>query len=215
MQLPVESDTLRTVVGTVVLFAALVAFTEATIRSFAPVLLPSASMLIYEIADDVYDLPDGTSWTVYGLGLVAAGAALVFSYTVWLGVTVFSIGGWFVLDGATTIRYGPARTPHEFVSGPEDEAMLRMQIMNKAHQNLRNTTEPQTVEELAESCDLTESRVESALNYMEQRSQVSHTEEGYRAKPQRWGRATPVARFLFWLPRRTFRPFKRMFYNDR
>ncbi|ESS03971.1 MAG: hypothetical protein A07HR67_00951, partial [uncultured archaeon A07HR67] len=37
MTLPVESDTLQTIVGSVAVFAALVAFTDATVRSFAPV----------------------------------------------------------------------------------------------------------------------------------------------------------------------------------
>ncbi len=51
--------------------------------------------------------------------------------------------------------------------------MLRMQILNTVHRTLRESNQPHTPAELAEVCDLTESRVRSALEYLEQRDQVT------------------------------------------
>lgn len=210
MDLPVTGDTLRTFVGAVGVFAALVMFTEYTVRSLAPVLILSAGMLTYSAMDEAYDLPDGTNWLGYGLGLVAVGVFLTLSYTTWIGGVAVLAGLWFVLDGAVTIRYGSARTPHEFVSGAESEAMLRMQILHTVHRTLRESDQPRTPAELAEACDLTESRVRSALEYLEHRDQVSRTDGEYRAVPQTWGRLTPVVRLGIWLPHRLLRPFRQV-----
>lgn len=210
MNLSVTDDTLRTFVGAVGVFAALVVFTEYTIRSLAPVLILSAGMLTYSAMDEAYDLPGGTNWLVYGLGLVAVGVFLTLSYTAWIGGVVLLVGLWFVLDGAITIRYGSVQTPHEFVSGAESEAMLRMQILHTVYRTLRESDQPHTPTELAEACDLTESRVRSALEYLERRGQVSRTDEEYRAVPQTWGRLTPVVRFGAWLPHRILRPIRQV-----
>jgi hypothetical protein len=210
MNLPVPDDTLRTFVGAVGVFAALVVFTEHTVRSLEPVLILSAGMLTYSAMDEAYDLPSGTDWLVYGLGLVAVGVFLMLSYTAWIGGVALLAGFWFVFDGAVTIRYGSARTPHEFVSGAESEAMLRMQILHTVHRTLRESDQPHTPAELAEACDLTESRIRSALEYLEQRGQVSRTEGEYRAVPQTWGRLTPVVRFGVWLPHRILRPVRQV-----
>ncbi|ESS06664.1 MAG: hypothetical protein A07HB70_01385 [uncultured archaeon A07HB70] len=207
---PVERDTLLTVGGTLLLFAVLVGATEATVRSFAPILGLFGGMLAYEVADDLYDLPDGTNWTVYGLGIGFAGVVFALNHVVWAGGLLVVTGAWFVVDGATRIRYGSVQTVHEFVSGLEDDAMLKMQVMNTVYRTLRGSDDPLTVAELAECCDLTESRVGSALDYMEHRGQVISTGAGYRAKPQRWGKATPVARALRWVPRRVVRPVTRV-----
>jgi hypothetical protein len=127
---------------------------------------------------------------------------------------VLLVGLWFVLDGAITIRYGSVQTPHEFVSEAESEAMLRMQILHTVHRALRESDQPHTPAELAEACDLTESRVRSALEYLEHRGQVNRSEKGYRAVPQTWGRLTPVVRFGAWLPHRILRPVRQV-RNDR
>jgi DNA-binding transcriptional ArsR family regulator len=210
MNFPVTNDTLQTFLGAVVVFGVLVVFTEHTVRSLAPVLILSAGMLTYSAIDEAYDLPSGTNWLVYGLGLVAVGVFLTLSYTTWIGGVVLLAGVWFVLDGTVTIRYGSARTPHEFVSGAESEPMLRMQILHTVHRTLRESDQPHTPTELAEACDLTESRVRSALEYLERRGQVSRTDGEYRAVPQIWGRLTPVVRFGAWLPHRILRPVRQV-----
>ena len=163
MNPPVTDNTLRTFVGAVGVFAALVTFTEHTVQSLAPVLILSAGMLTYSAMDEAYDLPNGTNWLVYGLGLVAVGVFLTLSYTAWIGGVALLAGFWFILDGAVTIRYGSARTPHEFVSGAESEAMLRMQILHTVHRTLHESDQPHTPTELDGACNLTESRVRSAV----------------------------------------------------
>jgi len=68
MNLSVQDDTLRTFVGAVCVFTALVVFTENTIRSLAPVLILSAGMLAYSVVDETYGLPNGMNCLVYGIG---------------------------------------------------------------------------------------------------------------------------------------------------
>lgn len=210
MNTPIKDKTIRTAVGAAGVLAALVVFTDYTLRSLAPVLLLSAGMLAYTTADDIYDLPEGTNRIAYGLGVVASGVFLTFSYVSWFGAVALVVGLWFALDGATTVRYGPARKPHRFGSGPESEAMLRMQIMNTVYRTLREDDETKTAAELAEACGLTESRVASALDYLEHRDQVELTREGYRTIPRKWGWATPLVRVVSWVPRRVLRPLHRL-----
>lgn len=211
MALPIEDDTLRTAAGAAGVTAALVVFTEYTLRSLAPVLLLSAGLLAYGAVDEAYDLPRGSNAAAFGVGLVAAGAFVAIEGAIRAGGAVVVVGCWFALDGATTARYGPVRTPHRFVSGPEPEAMLRMWILNAVHRRLRERDGPHTAAELADACDLAEPRVASALEYLERRGQADRTGDGYHAAPRNWGRATPAVRFLAWLPRRTVRPFHRVY----
>ncbi len=210
MSVSVERDTLQTVGGALLLFAALAGVTDATLRSFAPLLGLLGGVLGHELADDLYDLPDGTGWVVYGLGAGVAGVVLAFDSATWVGGLLTAAGAWAVLDGATMVRYGQVRSTHEFASGAEDEAVRRMLVLNGVYRTLQESDRPQTAERLADSCDLTQSRVDSALDYLEHRDQVARTGERYRAKQQTWGRMTPVARGLAWVPRRVVQPVERL-----
>lgn len=206
----VENDTVRTAVGAAGVFAGLVTFTGATVQSLAPVVILSAGMLAYSAADEAYALPNGTNGIAYGVGLIVAGVFLVATDTAWIGGGVVVTGCWFVFDGAMTTRYGRAQTPHNFVSGPESEALLRMQILNTVHQTLRNNAEPQTVNDIVEACEFSEPRVRSALEYLSRRDQVERIDAGYQLGPQKWGQLTPAARFISWVPRRVLRPFQQI-----
>jgi hypothetical protein len=206
----IERDTLQTIGGTLLLFAVLIGFTDATLQAFAPLLGLFGGMLVHEVAEDLYDLPEGTNWFIYGLGIIFSGAVLVFTYSVWAGGLLVAAGAWFVLDGTTKIRYGPVSSTHEFVSESENDAIPKMLALNKVYRTLQNSNQHRTVKELAASCDLAEPRVNSALNYLEHRDQVAYTNKGYRAQPQKWGKATPLIRFLKWLPRRVVQPAKRV-----
>lgn len=151
MALPLEDDTLRTAVGAAGVFTALVVATGSTLRSLAPVVILSAGMLAYSAADEAYDLPDGADGIAYGVGLVAVGALLTLRYATRFGGVVLLAGVWFVLDGATTVRYGRARTPHRFVVGPDAEATLRMQVLHTVSRRLREADGTRTPEDLADA----------------------------------------------------------------
>lgn len=211
-----QNTHLRELVGSLGILAVFVVFTDMTLRTIVPIVVLLSGLVGHDIADDRYGLPNGANVLVYGATVVVAGAywALI-GPTPWVG-SVLAVGGlWFVFDGATTIRYEPSQTTHEYVADLDGEsgageAMLRMQTLNVVYQTLRDATEPATVSELATDVDLTESRVASALGFLESKGQVERIDDRYRAEPPRWGRLTPVVSFLTWLPKRTLRPFRRI-----
>ncbi|WP_049920909.1 hypothetical protein [Halopiger djelfimassiliensis] len=210
-----ENTALRTAVGAVVVLAALVWVTEMTLRTAVPLVVLLAAMTVLDVVDAEYDLPDGTNGLGYGTAVFVAGAYVaVIDPSPRVGGLLALAGLWFAFDGATTVRYAPSRTKHEYVSDLDDdgsgEVLLRMQTLNVVYQGLRDAAEPKTATALAADLDLTDSRVESALGYLETRGRVERIEGRYRATPPRWGRLTPVVRFLVWLPRRLLRPFHRL-----
>jgi len=209
-----ENKILRTIVGTIGVLTALVIFTDTTLRGIAPLAFIFTTVMTHEALDEIYDLPEGANWSVYGASVFVVGAYLVLSYpTPWIGGLLALAGLWFVFDGVTTIRYGPSQTEHEYVSDLDDEMgemMLRMQTLNVVYQALNDAPEPQTAPEVATEVDLTESRVESALGFLESKGRVVRVGDRYRAEPPRWGRVTPVVDFLVWIPRRFFRPFRQI-----
>lgn len=212
-----ENKPLRTIVGTVGVLVALVAFTEITLQTVAPVAFIFIALMAHDVVDETHDLPEGTNWIVYGASVAVAGTYIaVADLTPWVGGLLALAGLWFVVDGATAIRYGPSRTKHEYVSDLDDEMgelMLRIQTLNVVYQTLADAPEPQTAEALATDVNLTESRVESALGYLESTGRVERVGNQYRAEPPRWGRVTPGVEFLVWLPRRVVRPFHRVAAN--
>ena len=112
--------------------------------------------------------------------MFVVGVYWVLSYqTSWVGGLLALAGLWFVFDGVTTIRYEPSRTEHEYVSDLDDEMgemMLRIQTLNVVYQALRDAPEPQTAAELATNVDLTESRVNNALEFLESKDRVEQVE---------------------------------------
>jgi len=209
-----ENKILRTVVGTVGVLVALVLFTEMTPRTVAPITFIFGAMMAHEAIDEAYGLPEGANWLAYGASLFVAGIYLaVADLAPWVGGLLALAGLWFVFDGATTIRYGASRTTHEYVSDLDDESgetMLRMQTLNVVYQALKDTAEPQSPEELATDLDLTESRVERALGFLDSEGRIEQLGGQYRAESPRWGRVTPIVEFFVWLPRRVVRPFRRI-----
>lgn len=211
-----ENSHVREIIGTVGVIALLLIFTEMTWRTIIPLIVLFAGMVGHDIADERYDLPDGTNLLVYGTTVVIVGAYLAALGGMWLGGLLALVGCWFALDGATTVRYEPRQTTHEYVSGLDNqasEAMLQMQTLNSIYQRLRTTDEPQTPSALAADLDLTVSRTESALDFLVSKGRVKQVEDRYRAKPSRWGRLEPAVRLLRWLPRRVLRPFNRIATN--
>lgn len=211
-----ENSHLREFVASLGILTVFVVYTDMTLRTLVPLVVLLSGLVGYDIADEWYDLPDGTNWLVYGMTVVIVGAYLtVIGPAQWLGSLLALVGLWFVFDGVTTIRYEPPQTTHEYVADLDGEsrageAMLRMQTLNVVYQALRDADEPAAVSELATDVDLTESRVESALGFLESKGKVVRIDDRYRAEPPRWGRLTPVVSFLTWLPKRTLRPFRRI-----
>lgn len=212
------NEHLRTLVATAAVLAVLVAITDATASTIAPMAIILLALIAHDAADDRYDLPQGSNWLFYGVSVALAGVAIAFIVeTWWLALVLVVPGLWFALDGATTMRYEPEAERHEFVADVDEEdgteVMFRMQTLNLVYQQLRDADAPRTPAELAEEVDLTESRVESALGYLESRGQVERSGDRYGAVPPRWGRLTPVVDFLTWIPRRIARPFRRLVRN--
>ncbi|MDL0122861.1 hypothetical protein [Halobacterium salinarum] len=211
-----ENKSLRTVVGTAGVLVALVLFTEMTLRTVAPITFIFGAMMAHEAINERYGLPEGANWLAYGASIFVAGTYLaVANLAPLIGGLLALVGLWFVFDGATTIRYGASRTAHEYVSDLDDagETMLRMQTLNVVHQTLKDAAGPRTAQELATDLDLTESRVERALGFLDSEGRIEQIGDRYRAEPSRWGRITPIVEFLGWLPRRVSRPFRRVVVN--
>ncbi|PGF17898.1 hypothetical protein CP556_18510 [Natrinema sp. CBA1119] len=208
----------RTIVGTVGILALLVVFTDMTIRTSVPLILVLGAMVVHDVVDESHNLPEGANWLIYGISVFAVGTYwILISPLPWVGSFLALAGLWFVFDGVTAIRHGPSRETHEYISDLEEdqmgETLLRMQTLNVVYQGLRDAPEPQTAPELATDLDLTESRVGSALGFLEGKGRVEQEGDHYRAEPPRWGRLTPVVQFLVWVPRRIGRPFRRVTAN--
>lgn len=214
-----ENKSLRTIIGTIGVLTALVVFTDMTLRRVVPLAFIFIAMMMRDIVDETYDLPVGTNWLVYGASIFVVGAYWVFSYpTPWVGGLLALAGLWFVFDGVTTIRFEPSQREHEYVSdldGKMDETMLRIQTLNVVYQTLRDASEPQTAAELATDRDLTESRVNNALEFLESTDRVEQVGGQYRAVPPQWGKVSPIIELLVWFPRRIVRPFHRVCSESR
>lgn len=213
-----RNEHLRIAIATVAVLAVLVVITDATPATIVPMAVILFALVAHDAIDDRYDLPRGSNWVAYGLSVAAVGVAIAVLVDQWWYALALVVPGlWFVLDGATTMRYAPEAERHEFVAEISDddgsEVMFRMQTLNLLYQHLRDADESRTTAEIAEEVDLTESRVESALGYLESRGQVERTGERYAAVPPRWGRLTPLVDFVTWVPRRLLRPFSRLVSN--
>jgi len=213
-----KNKNLRTILGTLGVLTAFVVFTEMTLRTIVPVAFIFFAVMGHDVVDETYDLPEGTNWFAYGASVVVVGAYFaVAGPTPWVGSLIALAGLWFVFDGATTIRYEPSLPTHEYVADIDDtdmgEAMLHMQTLNVVYQGLEDAPEPKTATELAADLDLTESRVERALEFLDTKGRVEQMGNQYRAEPPQWGWVTPVVQFFAWLPRRIVRPFRRVAAN--
>lgn len=213
-----RNEHLRTVAGTVVAIVVLLVLTDVTLRTIAPLAVILVGMVAHEVADDVFDLPRGSNWLVYGSSVVLAGVAIAFiAETWWFPLVLVVPGLWFVLDGATTMVYEPEHTRHEFLADVDEESssevMFRMQTLNRLYQALRDASAPRTAAELADEVGMQESAVESALGYLMSEGKVERSGDRYEAVAPRWGRATPVVSFLVWIPRRLVKPLRRLAAN--
>jgi hypothetical protein len=208
----VFGQNLRIAIG-VAVGLSVMALTSESVVDVVPIAVLAFGMLSYSFLDDRYGLPDGSERAIYGFAVSFAGTAFVILYPfTWVSMALSAVGGWFVLDGASAVLYGDEVKGHEYVSEGEDseEVMSRMMSLRKVYVAVKDASEPQTPEELAEEHGFEEKRTESALEYLDSRGRVSKQGDRYRAEPQRWGKLTPLFGFLTWLPSRLLRPFYRI-----
>jgi hypothetical protein len=103
------------------------------------------------------------------LGLVAAAAGGV-AYWAQGDATVAAVGvgggSWLVLDAFHSLREGLLSGDDEMAEVDSSEVFLSMQVGHLVAEELKHG--PKTVPELADACDMTESRVREALDYHEQ-----------------------------------------------
>lgn len=118
------------------------------------------------------------------------------------------IGGWIVLDARYDFRHGTKSasqiSPQEDISAAEG-----MLLMNHAHlitEELKNG--PRTVPELADACDMTESRVRNALDMAKQAGTIHQRGERYILDESQQSRIGAIQKIAMDLIRRIARPLR-------
>ncbi|WP_435345617.1 hypothetical protein [Haloarchaeobius sp. HRN-SO-5] len=209
-----DTSAFLTVPLSVALVAGLVVLTDVTARSVLPLALAFLGTTAWNLAEDVYDLPDGSNWLFYGGLAVAVGITMpIVGQPVQVGVVLVVAGVWFVADGATRMRYDSPRERPAFLSGIDDdsaEAMRRMGTLQVVYRQVESADGPVSAPELASALELTEGRVGDALTFLEETGKVTRDGDRYSTVPPRWGKLDPVVRFAVWIPRRLTRPFRRV-----
>ena len=103
------------------------------------------------------------------LGFVAVAAGGV-AYWAQGDTTVAAVGvgggGWLLLDALYSLREGIRSSDDGMADADSSEVFLSMQVGHLVAEELKDG--PKTVSELADACDMTESRVREALDYHEQ-----------------------------------------------
>ena len=197
------------VVGTL-LFAGLTLATDHTLWTFAPAFGIAVVWEVFDVVADVYNLPDGIRPVLIGVVLsgISTSWIVVQSEILWVPAIALVFGLWLVADGYKTYRDGPVSRPTgPYFEGIEDqtgEVMYRMQTVGKVARAVRD--HPRPTGELAADLGLTEDHVEEILETLEVRGMVYRSERIYHVNESRFGKTTPVVRFLRWIPKRLLRP---------
>lgn len=129
---------------------------------------------------------------VFGVVVAAVGllapSLVVEGDTLSLTVVAVAAGGWFVIDGIAAYRSGRTSSSEtgEFAdidSMETGDVFFEMQLVHLVASQLRER--PQTRTELARACDLTESRVQTALDRLVLTDSI-YTTEGSSDGETRW-----------------------------
>jgi hypothetical protein len=156
-------------VGVVVLFRFLFDFTWMQVVVITVILLVSESV---ELSDPVPGVDERHFRLLLGLiGVAAAGVAYWGQSDAGVAVAGFAVGGWLALDALYSLRTGLRAGEDDLEDAGFGDVMLLMQVGNLVAEELK--TGPKTVPELAEACDMTESRVRDALELHERSGTVS------------------------------------------
>lgn len=141
-------------------------------RDVGVVVGATAGLVVLEIANMIRETPGIDSrWATVGIGAFVTLSSLVwfwYATTVstaegefWIPGLMALVGVWFLLDGYRESSDGHwDNEPHDDMS--MNELMVAMNHAHLVAEELKSG--PKTVEELAEACDLTQSRVREALD---------------------------------------------------
>ena len=151
-------------VGLIALFGIAFGFTWSQAIVVTVVMLVGESA---ELARPLPGLDERHFRLVLGLVAVAAGGV---AYWAQGDATVAAVGtgggSWLMLDALYSIREGIWSGEDGMADADSSELFLSMQVGHLVAEELKDG--PKTVPELADACDMTESRVRRALDYHEQ-----------------------------------------------
>lgn len=204
--------TLRHLTGIAVVvgfFALVLDLPRSTLVAFAVALALSEAVTLLrntpEIDQRYVKAGIGAFVTVGSLGLgylVLTGA----SGAPWLPALTLLAGVWFLVDAVSDVRRG--RRPGV---GADDDLSSAEVMLLMSHGHLVATEledGPRTVPELAEACDLTESRVEDALTHLERSDVVARRGDRYALRPENLGAVAFARTTVSSIYRRLVRPFR-------
>jgi hypothetical protein len=179
-----------------------------------PIMTILAAGAVYRSLNHEYSVSQGYKSLILGSGFIIAGSYMFIIQMSWVGVLTVSVGVWFIFDGIVAIQYDTRERTNYLSSGNKngiDETMLRIYTASAVYNDLSDAKEPQAATDIATSLDLTESRVNMALLFLENKGHIEKVDDGYRPIVGRWGVMTPIVRFAVWLPKRIARPFIQIF----
>lgn len=132
----------------------------------------------------------------------------------WFPALTTLIGIWFLLDARKNVRTGRDPYPSEEAEMGMSEMMLVMTHVNLVADELK--TGPKTIPELADACDLTESRVRESLDVPTSDGTIYRVDGHSPHKPDRYALdESKLGKFAFIclnskrIARRLARPFRR------
>lgn len=184
----------------------------------------SIAFVLVETIEILRETPSiGNRWVQVGIGVVVSLASLAwlaYEFTLaantggqaWFPASTFIAGVWFLLDARRDSVEGRSHNPNDDID--TSEVML---VVNHAHLVVEELKAgPRTVPELAERCDLTESRVSEALDVATDDGMVyqvsgnsSEDRERYALDESKVGGAAFVRSNGKRIIRRIARPFRR------
>ena len=150
-------------VGLIALFGIVFGFT------WSQAIIVAVVVLVGESAELARPLPglDERHFQL-ALGLIAIAAGVV-AHWARGDATVAAVGvgggGWLMLDALYSLREGILSGDDGMAEADSSEVFLSMQVGHLVAEELKDG--PKTVPELADACDMTESRVREALDYHE------------------------------------------------
>ncbi len=148
------------------------------------------------------------------MGVGVVGGSLVMGYSIvaggsgaaWFPILTLLGGLWLLADVHADFRHGRGADAGQSEDLSSEEVML---LMNHGHLVATALEDgPSTVEQLATDCDLTESRVREALNFMERSGTVSHDGDRYVLREENVGPWAFVRNLATGTVRRIARPFR-------